>query len=133
MELTKVKEKDLPAIKKELIKRQHGKCPITGRDLRVMSSVNVVVDHSHKSGVIRAALPRAINGVEGKIKNLLIRWGKCETDMEMIQMLEGLAAYWRLHRIPQTEWLHPKHLTPAEARVKKNAAARKRYAKSKEA
>ncbi|CAM0030031.1 endonuclease VII [Vibrio phage D529] len=119
-------------ITKELIRRQNGKCPITKRDLRAMTSTNVVVDHDHKSGVIRAALPRAINGLEGKLVALCIRWGQCKTKGEVIQMLRGMADYLELHRVPQTEWLHPDHLSPAEARAKKNKKARARYAKSKE-
>lgn len=119
-------------IKKELIKRQLGKCPITKRDLRAMTDTNVVIDHDHKSGVIRAALPRAINGLEGKLVALCIRWGQCKTKGEVIQMLRGMADYLELHRVPQTEWLHPDHLSPAEARAKNNKKARARYAKSKE-
>lgn len=123
---------NLPNIKKELIKRQLGKCPITGRDLRAMSSTNVVVDHDHQSGVIRAALPRAINGLEGKLLQTCIRWGGCKSKGEVIKMLRGMADYLEYHRIPRTEWLHPTHLTPAEARAKRNAKARKRYAANKE-
>ncbi|AGZ17747.1 endonuclease VII [Vibrio phage phi-A318] len=130
-----VKHKDnpdnLPNIKKELIRRQNGKCPITGRDLRSMTTTNVVVDHDHKSGVIRAALPRAINGLEGKLTNLCIRWGGCTSKRDIINMLRGMADYLELHQVPQTEWIHPEHLTPAEARAKRNAKARKRYALKK--
>ena len=119
-------------INKELIRRQLGKCPITKRDLRSMNPSNVVVDHNHKSGVIRAALPRAINGLEGKVKALLLRWGGCKNEGEVISMLRGLADYLELHRTPQTEWLHPEHLSPAEKRAKVNKRARAKYAKSKE-
>ena len=122
---------NLPNIKKELVRRQLGKCPITGRDLRSMTSVNVVIDHNHKSGVIRAALPRAINGLEGKVKNLLIRWGGCKTDGEIIAMLRKLADYLEFHRTPQTNWIHPEHLSPAESRAKKNKKARLAYARKK--
>lgn len=123
---------NLPNIKKELIRRQLGKCPITGRDLRAMTASNVVVDHDHKSGVIRAALPRAINGLEGKLVQQCIRWGGCKSKGEIIKMLRGMADYLDEHRTPKTEWLHPTHLSPAEARAKKNAKARKRYAVNKE-
>lgn len=123
---------NLPNITKELIRRQHGRCPITGRDLRSMSSSNVVCDHDHKTGVIRAALPRAINGLEGKMTNLCIRWGGCKSRVEIIYMLRHMADYLELHQTPQTEWIHPEHLTPAEARAKRNAKARKRYAMNKE-
>ena len=119
-------------INKELIRRQLGKCPITGRDLRSMSSSNVVVDHCHKSGVIRAALPRGVNGLEGKLTEACIRWGNCQNKGEIISMLRNMANYLELHRTPQTEWIHPEHLSPVEARAKKNKRARAAYAKKKE-
>lgn len=119
-------------IKKELVRRQNGLCPITGRDLRAMQDFNVVVDHDHETGVIRAALPRALNGIEGKVKALLIRWGGCKSTTDMIQMLKGLGAYWEKHSSPQTEWLHPEYKTPAEERAARNAKARKVYANKKE-
>lgn len=119
-------------INKELVRRQNGKCPITGRDLRAMTPVNRVVDHCHKTGVIRAVLPRAINGLEGKVQALLLRWGGCANQSEMIKMLRGLADYMELHRTPQTEWLHPEHLSPVEKRAKANKKARAAYAKKKE-
>lgn len=119
-------------INKELVRRQNGKCPITGRDLRAMTSSNVVVDHDHKSGVIRAALPRAINGLEGKLVQQCIRWGGCTNKNEIIIMLRGMADYLELHRVPQTEWIHPEHLSPVEKRAKANKKARIKYAKNKE-
>lgn len=122
---------NLPNIRNELVNRQLGKCPITGRDLRAMSPTNVVVDHCHKTGVIRAALPRAINGLEGKLVNLCLRWGGCKSHSEVVQMLRGMADYLDNHRIPQTEWIHPSHLSPVEARAKRNAKARAKYAKKK--
>lgn len=123
---------NLPNIKKELIRRQLGKCPITGRDLRSMSPTNVVVDHDHLTGVIRAALPRAINGLEGKLLQTCIRWGGCKSKGEVILMLRSMADYLEHHRVPRTEWLHPTHLSPAEKRAKNNAKARARYKKKKE-
>lgn len=128
MERVKVKAADLPAIKKELMAKQGNKCPITGRDLRAMTSSNVVVDHNHQTGIIRAALPRAINGMEGKIRNLCIRWGGAKTPNEVLAILKGLVAYYETHKVPQTNYVHPTFLTPTEARNKKNAAARKKTA-----
>lgn len=122
---------NLKNIRAELVRRQLGKCPITKRDLRAMAPANVVVDHCHKSGVIRAALPRAINGLEGKLVNLCLRWGGCKTNSEVVQMLRGMAEYIETHRTPQTEWLHPSHLSPVEARAKRNKKARATYAKKK--
>lgn len=122
---------NLKNIRNELIRRQLGKCPITKRDLRSMTSANVVVDHCHRTGVIRAALPRAINGLEGKLVNLCLRWGGCKSTSEVVQMLRGMAEYLETHRTPQTEWIHPTHLSPVEARAKRNKKARAAYAKKK--
>lgn len=123
---------NLRNINKALVKKQNGRCPITGRDLRAMAASNVVVDHCHRTGVIRAALPRGVNGLEGKIKAALIRWGSCRTDDEAVAVLRGLADYLELHKTPQTHWIHPEHLTLAEQRAKNNTKARKRYAVNKE-
>ncbi|AWD90606.1 recombination endonuclease VII [Pseudomonas phage Njord] len=128
MERIATKASELPGIKKQLIQQQNGKCPITGRDLRAMTSSNVVVDHNHQTGIIRAALPRSINGLEGKVKNLCIRWGGAKSMKEVVDLLEGLAAYYRTHATPQTPWVHHTFLTPTEARNKKNLAARKKRA-----
>ncbi|AWD90743.1 recombination endonuclease VII [Pseudomonas phage Alpheus] len=130
MERVKVKAAQLPAIKKELMVKQGYKCPITGRDLRAMASSNVVVDHNHQTGIIRAALPRAINGMEGKIRNLCIRWGGAQTPNEVVALLKGLISYYETHKVPQTNYVHPTFLTPTEARNKKNEAARKKSAAS---
>lgn len=133
MELIKTKKSDLPAIRKELLEKQHYRCPITGRDLRTMRPENLCVDHCHHSGVIRAVLPKGINGLEGKIKTLMQRYGGyTATDVVgQAKALHALADYLLLHRVPQTPYLHHTYLTPAEQRAKRNAQSRKRYAASK--
>lgn len=133
-ELIRTKKGDLPAIKKELLEKQRYTCPITGRDLRAIKPINLCVDHDHKTGVIRAVLPRGINGLEGKVLGLLQRFGGyVATDtVGMAKCLHGLADYLLLHRVPQTKYLHHTYMTPSEQRIARNAAARKRYAAKKE-
>ncbi|AWD90652.1 recombination endonuclease VII [Pseudomonas phage Nerthus] len=131
MERVKTKASDLPRIKAELIAKQGGLCPITGRSLKGMTSSNVVVDHNHQTGIIRAALPRGVNGLEGKLRNLCIRWGGCKSPREIVDLLKGLVAYYELHSTPQTPYVHHTFLTPTEARNKKNAAARAKTAASR--
>lgn len=133
MELKKTTKADLVWIKKELLEKQSYRCPITGRDLRSMKPINLVVDHCHHSGFIRAVLPRGINGLEGKIKTVMQRFGGFEaTDVVgQAKALHDLADYILLHRVPQTPYLHHTHLSPAEQRAKRNAQARKRYALKK--
>lgn len=133
MELKKTTKADLVWIKKELLEKQSYRCPITGRDLRSMKPINLVVDHCHHSGFIRAVLPRGINGLEGKIKTVMQRFGGFEaTDVVgQAKALHALADYILLHRVPQTPYLHHTHLSPAEQRAKRNVQARKRYALKK--
>ena len=131
----KVKATQLAAVKKELMEKQNYRCPLTGRDLRRITPANVCVDHCHTSGFIRAALPRGVNGAEGKIKAILGRYvGIAGDDVPaQAKFLHALADYLMLHRVPQTNYIHPKHLSPAEQREKRNATARKRYAAKKRA
>lgn len=133
MELKKITLKELPAVRKELLEKQRYACPITGRDLRGMKPINLCVDHCHKNGWIRSVLPRGINGLEGKVVKLVMRWGGYQaTDIAGIaKFLHGLADYIMLHRTPQTPYIHHTHKSPAEQRAARNAASRKRYAASK--
>lgn len=133
VELKKTKTSDLPAIRKELLEKQNYRCPITGRDLRGMMAVNQVVDHCHTTGVIRAVLPRGINGLEGKVKAALQRFGGLQsTDVVgQAKLLHALADYIMLHRVPQTPYLHPNHKTEGEKRAARNKLARAKYAANK--
>lgn len=133
MELKKTSKADLAWIRKELLEKQNYRCPITGRDLRGMKPSNLCVDHCHTSGVIRAVLPKGVNGVEGKIKAVMQRLGGFEaTDVVgQAKALYALADFLLLHRVPQTPYLHYTHLSPAEQRAKRNSQARKRYALKK--
>lgn len=133
MELKKTTKADLVSIRKELLEKQRYRCPITGRDLRGMKPLNLCVDHCHTTGVIRAVLPRGVNGLEGKVKNLLVRWGGVDArDVAgQAKVLHALADYLMLHRTPQTAYIHHSFLSLTEQRAKRNAAARKRYAAKK--
>lgn len=133
MELIRIKTKELPEIKKIILARQYHKCPITGRDLRVMNSSNLCVDHCHKNGWIRGVLPRGVNGMEGKVKAIVMRFGGYHSDdvAGIAKCLHGLADYLMANRSPQTEWIHPDHKTPIEKLAQRNAKARQAYAAKK--
>lgn len=133
MEMRKVKTSDLPAIRKELLEKQRYVCPISGRDLRGMAAINLCVDHSHVGGHIRAVLPRGINGLEGKVKALLCKFGGLmSTDVAgQAKLLHALADYLMLHRVPQTLYIHPTFKNEVEKRTARNSLARKRYAANK--
>lgn len=124
----RIKIKDLPLIKQRLIAQQGGICPLCGNDLTKAKPINVVVDHDHSNGYIRAALHRGCNQVEGKVKNLAITFGKTQNYKVF---LTRLLAFWNKHSTPQTPWIHHTHRTAEETRASRNAAARKRYAAKK--
>lgn len=135
MAKTKLTRSQLPAIKASLMQQQGGACPLCLRPFKGMESKNIVVDHCHTHGYIRAALCRNCNGREGEILNRAVR-AAVGSDTDPAAWLRRLAAYWVKHAEPQTQYIHPTHKTPAEkeaeTRRKRAAAARKRRAAKKE-
>lgn len=133
MEFTKFKRTELPSIKKALILKQHGVCPICKGDLTRCAPINVVVDHDHDTGIVRAALHRGCNGLDGKVKRFLMTWGKAKTFYEAMKTLDNLLEFWKLHREPQTEWIYYDHKTATEKRLalnkKRRLAAKKKREK----
>lgn len=121
---SKVLNKNLPLIKKQLVAKQNGVCPLCKRDITRFDSINQCVDHDHDTGVIRAVLCRNCNGIEGKVRGLAIR---CATKDGYEDWLKRLADYLILHRTPQTTWIHPTHKNEAEKRMARNAKARRSY------
>lgn len=130
--LKKIPRKDMAKVRAELFRKQQGLCPISHRPLPGLMSTNLAIDHDHDTGVVRAVLPKGINGLEGKVKNLLDRWGQCTSVYERIAILRRLADYWELHITPQTEYIYPTHKTPDEQRLLRNKRSRAAYAKKKE-
>lgn len=124
----RIKTKDIAAIKARMIEAQGGICPLCGGSLRGIKPINAVVDHCHSSGYVRAVLHRGCNSVEGKVKQLIVGFGKTP-DPRIF--LRNLLAYWEHHKTPRTSWIHPTHKTPEEKRASRNALQRKRYAASK--
>jgi RNA polymerase subunit RPABC4/transcription elongation factor Spt4 len=118
----------LDSIKKKLIKDQNGVCPLCNRDMTRFDNYNIVVDHDHATGVVRAALCRNCNGIEGRIKRLAIM---CSNGKTYMNWIIRLAHYYHNHREPQTKYIHPEHKTDYEKRMLKNKKARAAYAKKR--
>jgi hypothetical protein len=131
MGYTKIKRTELPAVKKKLIAQQNGVCPICKKDITRALSSNIIVDHDHSTGIIRAALHRGCNGLEGKVMRLVMTWGKARTITEVIKTLENLISFWKLHKEPQTDLIYYNHKTVAEKRLAANKKRRKAYAAKK--
>ena len=111
----------LVTVKRQLIAKANGACPLCGCNLLALPPANVVVDHCHDTGVIRGVLCRGCNGAEGKVKNSVQRWGKAK---DVVKYLKRLLAY---YETPSTSYIYPSHKTDDEKRLARNAKARKAY------
>ena len=126
----KLKRSELPVLKQKLILKQNNSCPLCERSFDTIESSNIVIDHCHSHGYVRAALCRNCNGREGEILNRAVRGA---VGGNHIDWLQRLVDYWRTHETPQTQYIHPTHKTPAEAEAerkrKRARQARARRAK----
>jgi len=116
----RIKQKDLPAIRDQIILSQAMICPICLGDL---SDKVACLDHDHATGAIRGVLCLNCNQIEGKIKNLARR-GK--RDLPPRVFIENIIQYWDKHSQNPDQRLHPTHLTEDEKRLRRNAKARAR-------
>lgn len=114
--MRKLKTTEVKPLRLKLMKAQKYICPLS---LKLLTSTNACLDHSHQSGAVRAVLSRGANGAEGKILNLTKRFGACSNTMESIAFLRRLADYWELHRLPQTEYIHPSFGKPVKRKPRK--------------
>lgn len=120
-------------VRKMLIAKQKGICPICGGDITRTMSKNVVIDHDHDTGIIRAALHKGCNGMEGKVKRLIRTWGKATDMHEVVCTLKRLLSFWELHSSAQYNIIYYGHKTATEKRLAANKKRRKTAAKKREA
>jgi hypothetical protein len=91
-------------------------------------SEDVVADHCHKSGMMRATLPRWVNAVLGRVENWAGRVGGGQNAPEFLRMC---AAYIEHYERNPSFVFHPLHKTPEEKKeaAKKRAAVRRKAKK----
>jgi len=123
-EYKEIKSGDLSKIRQELYDAQSGVCPILKQNFPIES---FVVDHQHRlnksqkigedgAGLIRGAIQRHANALEGKIVNNWRRNGMDKFDISLPDFLRNLADY--LER-PNTDIVHPTEL-PGQPKIKKS-------------
>jgi hypothetical protein len=115
---TKIKAKDIPVIRNELLIKQNYKCLLCNELIR--SDETAVLDHSHQSGLVRAVLHRGCNALEGIITNALPR--NLISDSRLENILQNFIEYRQI----ETEYIHPTHLTPIERKERAKIKAKKR-------
>lgn len=101
-------------------------CPLCAGPIDVTVKGQMVVDHDHDTGLIRGALCRSCNSMEGKVFSAVGRWCVKKMDYALvIPALRRLADY--LEQEP-TEFIYPTHQTEDEKRVARNAKERRQRA-----
>ena len=134
----KLKHAQVKPARDILLKKQGYKCALCACDFREQTikgrkrvdKYKPALDHCHDHGYVRAVLCVNCNGREGEIFN---RARRCARDSSPVEWLEKLAAYWRQHETPQTEFIHPDHKSEDDKRLLRNAKERKKRANAKAA
>lgn len=113
----KLKYTEVKSYRTQQLELQNHSCALCGETI----IDDAVLDHCHKTGLIRRVLHRGCNALLGKIENNMAR---NHVDLDRLEMLaSNLAAY------IATEWtdiLHPTHKTPEERKVLAKNRAKKR-------
>lgn len=125
----RIDRSEIATIRARILKQQGGKCAICKQPIDPKSRTDyAVLDHDHKTGYIRAVLHNNCNKAEGKVKT---KAQMCHKGIDAYEYLISLGEYLKLHKEPQTNLLHPEHLTEAEKAEKRREYQRKYRAKQK--
>ena len=118
----RLKPKDVKPYREKTLGLQNGFCALCGFPI---AAGEAVLDHDHKTGLIRGVLHRGCNSLLGKIENNHARCGVSD----LLGFLNGVSAYLQK---PSHETFHPSYKTQDEKRIRRNKKAKKRREKMKE-
>lgn len=121
----RITEGQIPAVRAKMAKAQDNLCALCGKPFTPKDGP--ALDHDHTTGLVRAVLHRSCNGVEGRILKLAQR---AHAGLPARDYIIGLAEYYKTHETPQTNLIHPEHLSDDQKREKANAARRAARAKA---
>lgn len=122
--LYKLKYSEVAEVRLRLLGQQGNRCAICKLPC---SESEAVLDHDHKTGLVRAVLHRGCNSMLGKVENNHARYGI----KNLAAFLNGCAGYLQRHATASTTLIHPTHKTEEEKRLARNAKARKTRAANK--
>ena len=105
-EYTRLKYREVPAVRDYLLEQQNHLCGLCGD---FIEEGKAVLDHDHRSGIIRRVLHRGCNSMLGKIENNMAR---SEIDIfRLMKIADKVADYIQNNT---TDWIHPTYKTPEE-------------------
>lgn len=122
---SKLKQKDVKKVRKEMLEAQDGICPIC------MTAIETdpVLDHCHKTGHVRAVLHRQCNALLGKIENYVQGYGKQHfSDTNVLRYFLNRTVDYMQDDYTSNP-LHYKHQTETDKKVKELRGRLKRAKK----
>jgi hypothetical protein len=122
--LYKLKYSEVVEVRLRLLKQQGDRCALCKLPC---AEPEAVLDHDHKTGLVRAVLHRGCNSMLGKVENNHSRYGI----KNLSAFLNGCAGYLQRHATASTNFIYPTHKTDEEKRLARNAKARKTRAANK--
>lgn len=106
----RLKYSEIPAVRNYLLEQQNHCCGLCGD---IIEEGKAVLDHDHRSGIIRRVLHRGCNSMLGKIENNMAR---SEIDIfRLMKIADKVADYIQNNT---TDWIHPTYKTPEERKMK---------------
>lgn len=124
MQSAKLPQSKVKAFREAMLQEQGGVCALTHYPLHPSDAV---LDHCHKTGLIRGVIHRGANSLLGKVENNAPRYGV--TQPMMYALGRNLEAY-----INRDFTANPTHYTfksEDEKRIKRNTQARAKRAAAK--
>lgn len=118
----RLKPKEVKPYREKTLQQQGFVCLVCGKTL---AASEAVLDHDHKTGLVRGVLHRGCNSLLGKLENNHKRCGV----PDLLGFLSGVSAYLQK---PAHETYHPSYKTQDEKRLRRNKKAKKRREKMKE-
>ena len=104
----KLKYSEIKPYREKQLLAQDQKCALCGQDI----GLDAVLDHDHKTGLIRQVLHRGCNSMLGKIENSMPR---SEMTIDRLKVFaERLVSYMQSQH---TEIRHPTHKTAEEKKM----------------